>query len=51
MESMQLVLVCWICQKRVHADSCKIDEFGEPVHEDCDRLRRTLKDAYLAEWK
>jgi hypothetical protein len=26
---------CWICGKPVQLESCKIDEHGLPVHEDC----------------
>ena len=26
---------CWICRKPVELESCKIDEHGQAVHEDC----------------
>jgi len=26
---------CWICGKPVELESCKFDEHGQPVHEDC----------------
>jgi hypothetical protein len=26
---------CWICGKPVELKSCKFDERGKPVHEDC----------------
>jgi hypothetical protein len=33
--SLQLVLICGRCGKRVHAETCKIDDHGEAVHEEC----------------
>jgi hypothetical protein len=26
---------CWICGKPVSLETCKTDERGKPVHEDC----------------
>jgi hypothetical protein len=26
---------CWICGNKVSLEKCKIDEHGQPVHEDC----------------
>jgi hypothetical protein len=26
---------CWICGRPAELESCKIDERGQPVHEDC----------------
>jgi hypothetical protein len=28
-------LTCWICGKALSLESCKIDEHGQPVHEEC----------------
>jgi len=28
-------VVCWICEKQVTLEDCKIDENGQAVHEDC----------------
>jgi hypothetical protein len=26
---------CWICGRPMELESCKFDEHGQPVHEDC----------------
>ena len=33
--SGHFVCICWICGKNVDPNTCKIDEFGEAVHETC----------------
>jgi len=33
---------CWICGKPVQLEGCKIDEHGQPVHEDCSTAKLAL---------
>jgi hypothetical protein len=47
MKSLQLVLICWICDKRVSVETCKIDEYGQAVHEECDGARVAMKNHAL----
>ena len=35
MTTQSLILLCWICDKRVDLATCKTDEHGEAVHEAC----------------
>jgi hypothetical protein len=30
---------CWICGKQVASENCKVDEYGFPVHGECDVVR------------
>ena len=32
---LRATLTCWICGKPVEVESCKIDEHGQAMHEDC----------------
>ena len=34
--------ICWLCGKDVDLRTCKIDEHGRPVHEDCYALKLAL---------
>jgi hypothetical protein len=34
--------ICWVCDKPVSLEECKIDEHGEAVHENCYALRIAL---------
>ena len=31
--------ICWICGAKTTLETCKVDEHGLPVHEDCQTLR------------
>jgi hypothetical protein len=33
--SLRATHSCWICDRPVQLENCKIDERGKPVHEDC----------------
>lgn len=35
--------LCWICGKPVDVGTCKIDKYGEAVHEPCDSARVALE--------
>ena len=35
-------LTCWICGRAVQLETTKIDEYGNPVHEQCAVARLTL---------
>ena len=41
--SGRFVGICWICAKNVDLNSCKIDEYGEAVHEACYVARIALE--------
>lgn len=41
--SGRFVCICWICGKNVDLNTCKIDEFGEAVHEECYAARIALE--------
>jgi hypothetical protein len=34
---------CWICGRAVHLEDCKVDEYGLPVHEECQALKLALR--------
>jgi hypothetical protein len=34
---------CWICGKSVSLESCKADEWGNAVHEECQVVRIALR--------
>ena len=34
-----LFRLCWLCEREVDLRTCKIDEYGEPGHEACYRVR------------
>ncbi len=36
---------CWICNRPVCLETCKTDEHGNPVHEECQFLRMALAKA------
>lgn len=35
--------ICWMCGNRVSLEKCKIDEYGEAVHENCYVAKMTLQ--------
>jgi hypothetical protein len=35
-------LLCWICGHPAKLETCKIDEYGLPVHESCQALKLSL---------
>lgn len=35
--------ICWICGNRVRLESCKIDEHGQAVHEECYIAKTTFQ--------
>jgi hypothetical protein len=35
-------LLCWICGRPAKLETCKIDEYGLPVHESCQALKLSL---------
>ncbi|HEY1659460.1 MAG TPA: hypothetical protein VGG14_13995 [Candidatus Sulfotelmatobacter sp.] len=35
-------LRCWICGRPAKLETCKIDEYGLPVHEGCQTLKLSL---------
>lgn len=39
----QSTRVCWLCEKEVDLGTCKVDEYGEPVHGACYTIRLTLE--------
>lgn len=41
--SGRFICICWICGKNVDLNSCKIDEYGEAVHEACYVARIALE--------
>ena len=45
MSTKKITLLCWLCDKRVDIATCKIDEYGEPVHEACYVARITLENS------
>jgi len=44
---------CWICEKPIALENCKVDEHGLPVHEECyvtqvaSNIKRSLRDDVL----
>jgi hypothetical protein len=42
MKSSAMIRICWICGRQVPLETCKIDEYGEAVHEKCDVARLAL---------
>ena len=41
--SGRFVCLCWICGKNVDLNTCKIDEYGEAVHQPCYAARLALE--------
>ena len=41
------VQTCWICGKTVHLETCKADEHGKAVHEECYAAKIALAKAQL----
>jgi hypothetical protein len=39
MPAEQPPLICWICGEPTTLETCKVDEYGLPVHDDCQALR------------
>ena len=39
----QSIPLCWLCGKDVDLRTCKIDEYGEAVHEACYTVRLALE--------
>jgi hypothetical protein len=37
--------LCWLCSNTVDLRTCKIDEYGEAVHEACYTVRITLENS------
>ena len=35
--------LCWLCGEAVDLRTCKVDEYGEPVHEACYTARMALE--------
>ena len=40
--SLQQILVCWICGKRIKPEECQLDEQGLAVHPSCLNTRIAL---------
>lgn len=40
---LQPTNVCWICGKRVDLETCKTDEYGNAVHEECYAAKMKLE--------
>ena len=38
--------MCWICGRAVHLDTCKTDEHGSAVHEQCYVAKIALEGAF-----
>ncbi len=45
MSSPISIHLCWLCGEAVDLRTCKIDEYGEPVHEACYTARIVLENA------
>jgi hypothetical protein len=35
-------LICWVCNQPIQLETCKTDEHGNPVHEQCQFLRMAM---------
>lgn len=44
-------LLCAICNRRIPVESCKFDDAGQPVHEECyvEKLRQVQRDSKAIE--
>lgn len=55
MEQRLTAVPCTICNRLVRLDECKVNDLGEPVHEDClvERLKEEIKrrKAALERWQ
>jgi hypothetical protein len=43
MSSLISIHLCWLCGEAVDLRTCKIDEYGETVHEACYTVRLALE--------
>jgi hypothetical protein len=43
--TQERVQSCWICGNQVSLEKCKIDEYGQAVHEDCYSVKMALQNA------
>jgi hypothetical protein len=39
----KLLCICWICGAKTTLENCKVDEYGLPVHDECQALRLSLQ--------